>query len=281
MRLADIVISALVGGAVGFAASHYLASQSDTADEVAAIVDARVQDRLTALGIAQKSDLDSRISGGVAQFMVDQPEEVLAALERHQANEEKRQDEERRKAVLALGDALTNQPGDPVIGASAEEADITLVEFFDYRCGYCRRSLETVLAIAETDPKLRVVMKEFPILGPESVAAARMSLAAYKLDPKLYEPLHLALFAHGGGYTKDDLLTVATTVGYDPDALEAAMAEQGIREQIRNAYDVAEALGIRGTPAFVIGEQVIPGAVSEARLREAIAEARAAAAEKG
>ena len=91
----------------------------------------------------------------------------------------------------------------------------------------------------------------------------------------------IILFAHGGGYTKDDLLTVATTVGYDPDALEAAMAEQGIREQIRNAYDVAEALGIRGTPAFVIGEQVIPGAVSEARLREAIAEARAAAAEKG
>ncbi len=276
MRLADIVIAAVVGGAIGFAASHYVAGQRDETAAVEAMIDARVADRLAALGLEDKGALDGRISGGVAQFLADQPEAVYAALEQHQANIAAAEEEERRQTVANLGPALFEQPEDPAFGATEAEADVTLVEFFDYRCGYCKRSLETVLALAETDPKLRVVMKEFPILGPESIAATRVSLAAYRTDPAPYRDFHAALMRHRGGYDKEALLQIAAEAGYDPAAVAANMEDEAISKQIRNSYEIAEALGIRGTPAFVVGDRVIPGAVSADSLRDAIETTRAA-----
>jgi len=273
MRIAEILISAVLGGAIGFAASQF-AGQGAGGGDVEALVDARVSERLAALGL-EGGDLDGRISGGVAQFLADQPEAVMTALERHQENVQTREEEARRNAVANLGDALTGQPGDPAIGAAAADADVTLVEFFDYRCGYCKRALAGVLALADTDPKLRVVLKEFPILGPESIAASQVSLAAHQIDPVKYRGLHEALMHHTGGYDKTSLLGVAAEAGYDPVEIERAIAGDAVSAQIRNAFEIAEALGIRGTPAFVIGDIVIPGAVGKDRLRTAIETVRA------
>ena len=188
MRFADIIISAVIGGAIGFAASHYVSGQPDTNGYAADMADARI----------------------------------------------------------------------------------------DERCGYCKRSLENVMTLVKDDPTLRVVMKEFPILGPESVVVTRVSLAANSIDPSRYSDLHSALMTHRGGYDKASLLAVVAENGYDPAKVEEAMGSQGVSEQIKNAYEIAEALGIRGTPAFVIGDRVIPGAVSTATLREAIETARGA-----
>ncbi len=280
MRIVDIVISAAIGGLIGFAASHYTAESGGLATGAMAgldaQIDAQITARLDALGVKGADDLDSRISGGVAQFLADQPEAVMAALERHQASAAEREAEALRQTAAGLFDALTKQPGDPAFGADAATADVTLVEFFDYRCGYCKRSLETVLALAEQDPKLRVVLKEFPILGPESVAASQISLAAYQIDPTRYKALHAALMRHRGAYDKASLLGVAAEAGYDPVAIEAALTNGAIKTHISNGYEIAQALGIRGTPAFVIGDRVIPGAVSADTLREAIETARAA-----
>ena len=278
MRVLELAIAAAVGGAVGFGAN--LAMQGDGAPpdegpDVAAIVDAKVQERLAAMGVSSSGDLDSRISGGVAQFLADQPEAVMAALEQHQANEQAREEEARKAALATMADALTRQPGDPAIGASAETAEVTLVEFFDYRCGYCRRSLETVMELTEQDPTLRVVFKEFPILGPESLAAAEVSLAANQVDPSKYAELHRAIMRHNGPFDRASLVGVAAGVGYDPAAVLTAMSGESVRAQIRNGYDIAEALGIRGTPAFIVGSTIIPGAVSGDRLRQAIEQARA------
>lgn len=281
MRVLEIAVAAILGGAIGFGASQIAAPDSTGADATAELVDARVAERLEELGIASKSDLDSRISGEVASFLAEQPESVYAALALHQANEQAREDEARRETVAQLSEALTNQDGDPSFGASAEEADVTLVEFFDYRCGYCKRSLQTVLEVVETDPKLRVVLKEYPILGPDSVVAARVSLAANRIDPSLYKGFHTAMMGHRGSYDTASLLLVAAASGYDPAAIQAEIGDKTLTHQIRNAYEVAEALGIRGTPAFVIGDQVIPGAISADQMRQAIEETRAAAHEKG
>ena len=276
MRIAEILISAVLGGALGFAASQFLADGGPNADGLNDMVDARVAELLEAVGLGPDADLDGRISGGVAQFLADQPESVMAALERHQANVEQQEAEARRQTIASLGEALTAQPNDPAFGASMEEADVVLVEFFDYRCGYCRRSLESVMALAAEDPKLRVVLKEFPILGPESVAAAQLSLAAYSVDPAAHQSLHMRLMSHRGPYDQATLLGVAAEAGYDPAAVQRELANGAIQAQIRNGYELAEALGIRGTPAFVIGDEVIPGAVSQARLRKVIEEVRAA-----
>ncbi len=283
MRIMDLAKAAAVGGVIGFAASHIVVDAAkdgaDSGPDIAALVDARVEAavdaRMADLGLASATDLDSRISGGVAQFLADQPEAVMTALEQHQVNEKAREEDARKETLASLGDALTRQPGDPAIGASAETAEVTLVEFFDYRCGYCKRSLETVLDLAKEDPTLRVVFKEFPILGPESVAATQVSLAANLVDPSRYDALHNALMRHSGAYDKATLLGVAAKVGYDPVEIEAALANGAIGAQIRNGYEIAEALGIRGTPAFIVGSTVIPGAVSGQRLREAIEAARA------
>lgn len=276
MRIAEIAFAAVIGGAIGFAASTYVAGDKPERPDATGLVDARIDARLSELGLADASALDGRISGGVAQFLADQPEAVMVALEQHQANQETLKQDALRKTVAGMGDALTNQPGDPAFGAAADVADVTLVEFFDYRCGYCKRSLDTVVALTEDDPKLRVVLKEFPILGPESLAASQVSLAANMVDPSLHKTFHIALMRHRGGFDAATLLAVAAKAGYDPAAVENAMQDETIRQQLRNGYEIAEALGIRGTPAFVIGDRVIPGAVSGAALREAIEAARGA-----
>lgn len=280
--------AAIVGAIAGFAAGRYASMTGEANPETAAMIDAKinaevearvgaqVDARLAELGVGSASDLDGRISGGVAQFLADQPEAVYGALERHQANEQAREEEARRQTVADLGSALTSQPNDPAFGATAADADVVLVEFFDYRCGYCKRAMEGVMSLADADPKLRVVMKEFPILGPESVAATRVSLAANLVDPALYKEFHVALMRYRGGYDAASLLGLAAEFGYDPAAVQTAMNDEAVTAQIRNGYEIAEALGIRGTPAFVIGDQVIPGAVGPDRLKAAIEEARGA-----
>lgn len=279
MRIAPIAVAAIVGAVAGFAASQFSKPAEDAAGAQAQIdaqIDARLDSRLEALGLAEKDRLDWRIAEGVEAYLADKPESVYAALERHQLNEQRREEEERRQAVADLGDALTGQKNDPAMGASAAEADVTLVEFFDYRCGYCKRALAGVMALVEDDPKLRVVMKEFPILGPESVAATRVSLAANLVDPSRYMAFHVALMQHRGSYDSATLLGLAAEHGYDPAKVQEAMGNDAVTAQIRNGYEVAEALGIRGTPAFIVGDTIIPGAVGKDRLKEAIEAARAA-----
>jgi protein-disulfide isomerase len=276
MRFADIIISAVIGGAIGFAASHYVSGQRDGNEYATDVAEARIDDRLKTLGLVSKGDLDGRVSGVIAQFLADQPEAIVAALEQHQTNLAAQEVEDFRKTVANLSGALTAQSNDPAIGADLASAEVTLVEFFDYRCSYCKRSLENVMALTKDDPTLRVVMKEFPILGPESVTVTRVSLAANSIDPARYSNLHAALMTHNGGYDKASLLTVVAENGYDSAKVEEAMGSDIVSEQIKNAREIAEALGIRGTPAFVIGDRVIPGAVSAATLREAIETARGA-----
>lgn len=123
-------------------------------------------------------------------------------------------------------------------------------------------------------------MKEFPILGPDSVTASIISLASNMVNPDKYGDLHDRLMQHQGPYDEATLLAIAADAGYDPSKIQAAMTDKSLNSQIQNARAIAEALNIRGTPAFIIGDKIIPGAVPLQQLRSAIEEARANSAKK-
>jgi protein-disulfide isomerase len=226
---------------------------------------------LTAPLTAQAAD-EAEIEAVVRKLLTEKPDIVIDAIRAYQAREEAEKESRQREQVTSQKDALQGNPGDPVIGNP--NGSITVVEFFDYRCGYCKRSLDTVLSLVDRNSDVRVVFKEFPILGEESTIAARASLALQKVAPQHYRAFHEKVMTHRGAMNKDALLKLAQEVGSDAAAVETAMQDPSIDETIRANYELAEALGIRGTPAFVVGEKVIPGAVGLSTLEELVAKER-------
>ena len=149
------------------------------------------------------------------------------------------------------------------------KGDVTLVEFFDYQCGYCKRSLKPVKDLLETDRQLRVVWKEFPILGPVSRFAARAAMASEKQGR--YLEFHVAVMGSRGKLTEDRVMALAGSVGLDIQRLRRDMEDPAIENYLDETIRLARVLGIRGTPAFVIGDTLVPGVVGDARLKELIA----------
>jgi protein-disulfide isomerase len=206
----------------------------------------------------------------VRDLLMREPEIVYQALQELQRREAAAEAERSKAAVLAKKDDLFRSAVSPVGGNP--EGDVTLVEFFDYRCGYCRRVVGSVRKLVEQDGDLRVVFKEFPILGEDSVRAARAALAAERQG--LYMPLHFALMA-ADDLSVTGIMTVAAGVGLDTERLAQDMASPEIEAEIAANYALANELGIEGTPAFVVDDELIPGAVSQERLASLIDEARA------
>ena len=203
------------------------------------------------------------------EYLLREPEVIYEAIQELQRRQAEAAAAQQRAAIAANQGKLLDDPTSPVGGNP--DGDVTLVEFFDYRCAYCRRVVSSMRALLEEDRGLRVVFKELPVLGPDSVRAARAALASRRQAG--YVPFHFALM------TTDDLSlqgirAAAEQVGLDPDRLEADMAAPEVLAAIEANYALANALGIEGTPAFVIGDQLIPGAVDKGRLEQLIDEAR-------
>jgi protein-disulfide isomerase len=205
----------------------------------------------------------------VREYLLREPEVIYEALEELQRRQTAAAAARQRAAIAENQGKLLDDPTSPVGGNP--DGDVTLVEFFDYRCAYCRRVVSSMRALLDEDRALRMVFKELPVLGPDSVRAARAALASRRQDG--YVPFHFALM------TTDDLSlagirAAAEAVGLDPDRLEADMAAPEVIAAIEANYALANELGIEGTPAFVIGDQLIPGAVDKARLEQLIDQAR-------
>lgn len=177
-----------------------------------------------------------------------------------------------REIIAAHRDALLNDPHAFVMGNPS--GDVTIVEFFDYRCSYCKRAYPTVAAFIAEDPGVRVVLREFPILGPESTLASQYAIATLRAAPDKYLALHGALMESRGALDKAALDQIVAEVGIDAAAIAAEASSAGVAEVIATSYRLADMLGVSGTPAFVIGEQLVPGAVGIERLRTIVAEAR-------
>jgi protein-disulfide isomerase len=213
---------------------------------------------------------ESAIGRIVRQYLEEHPEAVLQALEAAETKAKAAAAEEAKRAVTAKRHELDADPASPVIGNP--KGDVTLVEFFDYRCPYCKQVAPSLAALLDEDKRLRIVMKEFPILGKDSVTAARAALAAERQGK--YAAFHHALMALKGSLGDDALYKTAAAAGLDVERLKADMALPEIEAQLRTNHALARELDIRGTPAFVIGGELIPGAVDIATLRQKIAAAR-------
>lgn len=168
--------------------------------------------------------------------------------------------------VQASKKELFQNEEDPSYGP--EHARVTLVEFFDYRCPYCKQMAKGVDDLMASDPDLRVVFKEFPILTPDSVTASKAALAAHRQGK--YLPFHRLLMEHRGVFDQETLDTLAAQAELDLDRLRKDMDDPEILEALRANHRLAEKLSIDGTPAFVLGDQIVPGAVPIEELREKI-----------
>jgi len=149
------------------------------------------------------------------------------------------------------------------------DGDLTVVEFSDYNCGFCKRAHTEVEKFVEADGNIRLVIKELPILGEGSILAARAALASRaQKDGELYPAFHDALMTHRGSHTEASVMSIATDAGLDLTALRADMEGETVRDQINRTYGLARTLKINGTPAFVIGDEVVRGFIPAERLSE-------------
>lgn len=195
----------------------------------------------------------------VADYIMDNPqiiEDALIALSEQRAADEA---EQARAAIAENQDALINNAGDYSIGPA--DAPVTVVEFFDYRCGFCKRSAEWATELPEKyDNQVRVVFKEFPILSTESEKAALAAIAAGKQDK--YIEMHMALMEldNGSGFGPDQIDAAAEAVGVNVATMRADMKSIDVQKTVADAKSLARTLGITGTPAFIIGNEAISGA---------------------
>ena len=141
------------------------------------------------------------------------------------------------------------------------DGKITLVEFFDYNCAYCRRAVADMMALLKANPDLRIVMKEYPILAEGSVEAARISVALKDTDPAHYLEFHQELFSRPGVADAAKALSVAKDLGLDIDKLKTAASATSVTDNIKEVHTLADLLGISGTPSYVIGTELVPGAL--------------------
>ncbi len=205
----------------------------------------------------------------IEQYIRSHPEVIEQSL---QALEAKREAEEKDRQKVALAShqqQLLNDPSSPVSGNPSGQ--VTLVEFFDYRCGYCKRAAGAVTQLQKEDPRVRVVYKDFPILGEASELAAKAALAS-KAQGK-HQAFHEALLASKGDMTKDSILAIAGEVGLDTKRLESDMANPEWQKVIETNRALARDLGVTGTPGFIVGTELVPGALDLNGLKELIARA--------
>ena len=213
------------------------------------------------------------IGAVVKDYLLKNPEilqDVMVELDKRQ---QEAQTAARQGALKASRTALLNSQRDIVAGDAA--GDVTLVEFFDYNCGYCKRALTDVRALMKGDPKLRVVLKDFPVLGPDSVEASRVSLAVKQQlkGDKLFE-YHVKLMETRGRVNGERAIALAKEMGADAARLQRDMESAEVKQAIQDNVVLGDKLGLSGTPAFVVGDEVISGAVGVEPLRKTVAGVR-------
>ena len=183
---------------------------------------------------------------------------------------------DRSAAIAGNAPTLFSSPHQVTLGNP--DGDVTLVEFFDYSCGYCKRALPDLLALLKDDPKLKIVLKEFPILGPGSLDAARVAVAVRMQDPggQKYIAFHQELLGNPGPASREKAFAAARDQGLDMARLEQDFASDEVNATLKEDIQLASAVGITGTPGYVIGKDVIPGAVGIAALKRQIDTSRSA-----
>jgi protein-disulfide isomerase len=209
----------------------------------------------------------------IEDFLVSNPrilQRVSAALEAELKTAEAL---ETRMALASLQSVIYDDPDQIVLGNP--NGDVTLVELFDYNCGYCRSALPDLATLMAEDPNLRVILKEFPILSQGSVDAAKVGIVVSRNKNIDYWQFHQKLFTSRGQINKDSALAVARDLGLNPVEVGLAMEGSDVNTIIARSFEIAQGLNVSGTPTYIIGDEVIPGAIGLESLRQRIANMRA------
>ena len=210
----------------------------------------------------------------IREYLVQHPEVLQDAMAELEKRQNAAQAEKGKAAVKQYSQALFYSPRQVVLGDP--NGKITFVEFFDYNCAYCKHAMSDMLTLLKNDPKLRVVLKEFPVLGPGSVEAAQVAVAVRMQDKsgKKYLEFHQKLLGGRGVADRAKALAVAKDVGLDMTQLQKDMQSAEVKATLEENFKLAEALGLNGTPSYVIGDQVVVGAVGLPTLKKDINGAR-------
>jgi protein-disulfide isomerase len=234
------------------------------------------------------SELDEMIDAAVSDHLKKHPEEVeqivkdylaahpelvqasISALIKKSRAARADATQDRSAAARLDAAALSSSPHQVTLGD--RDGDVTLVEFFDYNCAFCRRALPDTLALLKAEPRLKIVLKELPVLGPASLEAARVAIAVRMQDPDgaRYLAFHQRLLGDAGPNDASRALSVAKDLGFDSARLERDMASDEVQATLAENAKLAKDLGLTGTPSYVIGDVVVVGAVGLASLEEKV-----------
>jgi protein-disulfide isomerase len=207
----------------------------------------------------------------IRSYLLEHPEILREMADKLEQQDQQDEQIARTEGLAKQKDVVFRHDGDAVIGNP--KGDVTIVEFMDYNCGWCKRSVGEVQALVEKDKNLRIVLKEFPIFGQHSEFAAKAALASIK--QRKYWPFHQAMFTHEGQITDQVVLEIAKSQGLDVAKLNEDMKDQKVLNTISTNYDLAKTLKLNGTPAFIVDNKVFPGYLPLDALEAAIAEVRA------
>jgi protein-disulfide isomerase len=279
LTLALVALIGVLAGTLGYSVWNRPVPQTDEA-AVRAIVQTALAEREAAAPPAAApppapavAQLDpAQLNPLIENFLMSDPtilQRLSTALDTQLRSAER---EQATTAIAGMREVIFNDPGQVVLGNP--DGDVTLVELFDYNCGYCRSALPDLATLLAEDPGLRVVLKEFPILSNESMEAARIAVLVGQSDVD-YWRFHEALFTSRGQVDKAVALAAAADLGLSPVSLELQMNEEAVARTIKTSYDIAQALNITGTPTYIIGNEVIPGAIGIDELRTRIRNMRA------
>ena len=206
----------------------------------------------------------------VHDYIMENPSIIADAIEALRQKQDMAAEAAAKKVLTERKDEVFNDPDAPVLGNA--KGDVTLVEFFDYRCPYCKAMDEQIAELIKSDGKTKLVMKEFPVLGPESVTAARAALAAR--EQKKYEEFHHALMRVKEPLSDKILFKTAAEVGINVEKLKKDMDDQKVDTAIKNNLKLAHDLNLDATPTFIIGDQMVPGAIPASGLKQLIDQTR-------
>ena len=225
---------------------------------------------LVASGIIEGSPATVDFDKQVRAYLLANPETILDAVKRLEARQQDSEKSELTATIASASDEIFNDPASPVGGNP--EGDVSLVEFFDYNCSYCRKATPILTELEAGDPGLRIVFKEFPILGPGSEFAARAALASRKQNK--YLAFHKAMMGHTGSIDENSVFEIAAGQGLDIELLKKDMEDPLIGQAIANNLALAAKLRITGTPGFIAGKEIVRGLAPLRSMKELIARAR-------
>src|SRR5262252_2163531 len=239
---------------------------ASTATALLIAVIAAAPARAQSFNDAQRGEIERIIK----DYLVAHPEvlqEAMSELEKRQSAAEL---EKQIAGVKQHKELLFNSAHQVTLGNP--KGDVTMVEFFDYNCGYCKKALADMLQLLKTDPNLKVVLKEYPVLGPGSLEAAQVAVAARMQDKtgKKYLDFHQRLLGGRGPADKAHALAAAKDAGFDMARIEKDLASEEVRDTLKETMKVADAIGLNGTPSYIIGSDVVIGAQGYDVLKEKV-----------